>query len=166
MEHWYSVHTKPRKEYTVHQLLEGRGIESYLPVLPSAPAPGNGERRGQPFFARYLFVRLDPQVVPLSAVNWTPGVQHLVSFGGQPAVVQDAVIHWLKARLAQAGRQGYFQGAPLQPNDRLRVTSGPLEGMEAVFDRHLSAEGRAQVFVELVGRLVSCRIDLRCLERI
>jgi transcriptional antiterminator RfaH len=159
---WYAVHTKPRKERQVRCYLESRGIEAYLPTLPVPSRRRPREAREEPFLARYLFAHLDLRSVPLSSINWSPGVNRVVSFGGEPAVVPDAVIAWLGRRLVR----GYDKGLPLRPNDRLRITAGPLKGLEAIFDRRLSSEDRARVFVEILGRLTSCEVPLAWLERI
>ncbi len=166
MQNWYALHTKPRKEYFVRRLLESRGYETYMPVLRLARKGRRHEVREEPFFARYLFMRADFVTVPLSSINWMPGVVQVVSFGGQPAVVGDRVIEWLKARLASMTPDGYDSGMSLRPNERLRVTGGPLKGMEALFDRRLSAEGRARVFIEMLGRPVACQIELEYLQPI
>lgn len=166
MERWYALHTKPRKERFVRDLLECRGIEAYLPMLAAAGKRRAGKDAEQPFFARYLFFRADLLRVPVSSVNWMPGVTRVVSFGGQPTVVQDQVIQWLRARLAQMNAESRHAAAPLRPNDRVKVTGGPLRDMEAIFDRHLSSEGRARVLIDMLGRQVACQIELEYLERI
>ncbi len=165
MEQWYTLHTKPRKERQVRDYLDGRGIRTYLPAVRVPNRRYPREKREEPFFARYLFAHLDLTQVALSSLNWAPGVTSLVSFGGQPAVVPEQVIQWLQGRLAQNEVWGY-RGVPLQANDRVRFVDGPLRGMEAIFDCRLSAEDRARVFVELLGRLTACEIPLRWLERI
>ena len=162
---WYAVHTKPRKEFQVRTYLEALGIETYLPAHRVARKRRPKRIREEPFLARYLFAHLDLLRVPLSSINWLPGVNRVVSFGGQPAVVHDEVIAWLKRRLAQAEGKGLYKGLPLRPNDRLRVTAGPLRGLEAIFDRRLSSEERARVFVDLLGRLTACEVPLEWLER-
>ena len=165
MEHWYALHTKPRKEHQVHVYLAGRGIQTYLPMLTVASKRSPRRRREEPFFARYLFARVDLSQIPLSSLNWMPGMDRVVSFGGQPAPVPDAVIRWLDRRLGQMDGCVCLGGLPLQPNDRVRIVSGPLRGVEALFDRKLSSEDRARVLVDLLGRLTACEIDLACLER-
>lgn len=164
--HWYAVHTKPRKEHAVQDLLESRGIETYLPALKEKGKRTSGARQEKPFFTRYMFARLDLAEVPLSSINWSPGVTRVISFGGQPAAVPDAVINRLKEQVSRIDVSDYFHGLPLQPGDRLRVTSGPLRHIEAIFDRRLSSADRAQVLIEILGRLTACQIDLGCLERI
>lgn len=159
---WYAVHTKPHRERQVQAMLQSRGIHTYLPLLAGH---GSGSP-GKPFFSCYLFAHLDLQCVALSSINWAPGVNRVVSFGGRPAVVPDEVVDWLQRRLARLDPRDFYRGQPLHPGDRLRVTKGPLKGMEAIFDQRLSAGDRARVFVEILGRLTACQIELRDLERL
>ena len=149
----------------VRDSLERRGIEIYLPVLKVTCKRYPRERRDKPFFPRYLFARMDLSNVPLSSVNWAPGVTRVVSFGGQPAVVQEEVIHWLKDRLARIDSKDYYGGRPLRAGDRLRVITGPLKDMEVIFERRLSSTDRARVLVDMLGRHTACQIDLHSLER-
>jgi len=150
----------------VRDLLERRGIPAYLPTLQVKRKRAPRGRGDKPFFARYLFAHMDLAQVPLSSINWAPGVTRVVSFGGQPAVVPETVIAWLKMRLGQIKPEDYHQGLPLQPGDRLRVARGPLQDLEAFFDQRLSSGDRARVFIEVLGRLTACQIDLSDLERI
>jgi len=166
MKHWYALHTKPRKEHMVRDLLEDRGIEAYLPVLRATSTQHLRKRRDKPLFTRYLFAHMDLTDVPLSSLNWTPGVTRVVSFGGQPTVVQEEVIHWLKDRLARMDAKDYYRGLPLRAGDRLRVTTGPLKDMEVIFRRRLSSMDRAQVLVDILGRLTACQIGIGCLDRV
>ena len=165
MKHWYALHTKPRKEHAVRTLLETRNIEVYLPVLVTTRRQPTRRKQEQPLFARYLFARMDLTDVPLSSLNWTPGVTRVVSFGGQPAVVQKEVIQWLRDQLARIDVKDYYRGLPLRAGDRLRVTTGPLKDMEVIFDRRLSSTDRARVLIDILGRLTTCQIDLHSLER-
>ena len=165
VEHWYAVHTKPRKERAVQSMLASRGIKTYLPLLKVTPKRTPRGRPEKPFFNGYLFAHLNLARVPLSSINWSPGVTRVVSFGGQPALVPDEVIGWLRERLAGIDTSDYHQGLPLRPGDRLRVTKGPLQGMEAIFEQRLSSGDRARVLIETLGRLLSCQIDLNCLGR-
>ena len=165
MEHWYTLYTKPRKEYTVRDLLQGRGIENYLPAL-KPPGRRRGACREKPFFPRYLFARLDLEVIPLSSINWSQGMTGVVAFGGQPAVVPDDVIHWLRARLAQVNGEDYHDGLPLLPDTPVRLIDGPLAGMVALFDRRLSGADRARVLIQLLGRLTATEVPIHWLKHI
>jgi transcriptional antiterminator RfaH len=160
MLRWYVLFTEPHKEHLVQGLLCQRGLETYLP-LSRAARRRRGRRAYLPFFPRYLFVRADLAVVGRSALQWLPGVTHLVCFGGEPAVVPDAAIALLRERL-EAVREDSLGG--LKPGDRVRFRSGPLMGLEAVFQKGLSPSGRVRVLLDFLGRQRACEVDLDCLE--
>ena len=164
--HWYAVHTKPHKERAVEELLLSRGIGAYLPVLRERKRGPRGEAAERPFFSCYLFAQMNLDTVALSSVNWAPGVNRVVSFGGQPAVVPEDVLDWLQRHLERIDPRQFHRGLPLRPGDRLRVAKGPLKGVEAIFDQRLSSGDRARVFVEILGRLTACQIQLGDLERV
>ena len=149
----------------MQELLLSRGIETYLPTLTEGSKDSRGGGQGRPFLSCYLFARLDPSKVAFSSLNWSPGVNRVVSFGGRPAIVPDEVLQGLRERLARLDGRDYYRGLPLHPGDRLRATKGPLRGMEAIFDQRLSSGDRARVFVEILGRLTACEMDLRDLQR-
>lgn len=164
--HWYALYTKPHREYGVQQFLLSRGIETYLPTLTARTKSSSGGRQNTPFFSCYVFAHLDLSTMALSWVNSSPGVNRLVSFGGQPAVVPDRVLQYLQQHLARVDSRDYYRGLPLRLGDRLRVTKGPLKGMEAIFDQRLSSGDRARVLVEMLGRLTACQMDLWDLQRV
>jgi transcriptional antiterminator RfaH len=167
MDHWYALHTKPRQEEQVREQLENRGLEAYLPSLVVAAARQRATtQRAKPFFPRYLFARLDLETIPLSSIVYMPGMSTVVSFGGEPATVPDAVVDYLRQRLARIDSPGFLEGAPLRQGDPLRVTSGPLRDLSAIFDRPLSPDGRVRVLVKLMGRLSACEIPIANLSRI
>lgn len=159
---WFCLYTKPRMEYRVRQALETRGRECYL---PEAHRTARDCRQGirRPFFPRYFFARLIP-AQDLAWVRWTPGLVCLLSFGGSPVVVEDAVIEALRARLAARLEVEAVHG-PFCPGERVRVTAGPFQGLEAVFDRRLSPNGRARILVEFLHRTASCVIDISYLAK-
>lgn len=160
MEHWYALYTKPYKEQQVRCLLESKGFEAYLPAIKIRR---NGQWKVKPFFSCYLFVRADTTNGPF-ALRWTPGLKRIVSFGDQPALINDHVISYLKQRLAKAQESGCGVHQ-FQPGDRVTITSGPLSHLEAVFERGLSAGQRASILVDFLGRWTSCRVEMDCLKK-
>lgn len=156
---WYAIHTKPHREHAVELYLQSRGIGTFLPVL-RANAASDRQSSERPFFSCYLFANMDFHSVPLSSINWAPGVNRVVAFGGLPAVVPGEVVSWIRDRLEQADPRDYHRGKPLSSGDYLRVTKGPLKGLDVVFDQRLSSSARARVFVEILGRITSCQMSL------
>ena len=162
MRQWYAIFTTPHKELSVQSLLQARDLETYLPLIRPV-RQRKGRRAFKPFFPRYLFVRVDLNDVGLSALNWIPGVESLVSFGGLPAIVPDGAIEVIRDRLAQETIQ---RGVNWAPGQRVRFREGPLQGLEAVFDRSLGPSGRVRVLMACMRQGWPAEVDSASLERI
>jgi transcriptional antiterminator RfaH len=160
MEHWYALYTKPKKEHQVAAHLRGQGIEIYLPSVERKV-----RRRDRPdrvvYFPCYLFARLDFEVVPRSSIAWMPGIRRIVGFGEQPAVVADEIIKLIRCRLESIEEVGYGR---LKQGDQVRIRSGPLRDLEAIFDRPLSSADRVRILLNVVGRMTPVEIDYSHLE--
>jgi transcriptional antiterminator RfaH len=151
---WLALYTKPFKEYQVRDLLSERGIEVYLPEITVQQRSG---RKKKPFFPHYLFARLNPSSGLITDVRWTRGMRYIVRAGNQPVRVPDTVVEHIRRRLRT---MGVVKPAEcFKEGDVVRIARGPLEGLEAVFDRRLSAEGRVRVLLQLVNRLVTTELD-------
>jgi transcriptional antiterminator RfaH len=155
MEHWYALYTKPKKEFQVNSLLEAQGIETYLPTVRRKARRRDRPRR-KIYFPCYLFARLDFKVTPRSSVAWMPGIQRIVGFGDQPAVVADEIVELVRRRLEEVEEIAY---GSFQQGDRVRITSGPLRDLEAVFDQPLSSADRVRILLEVMGRMMPVDLD-------
>jgi transcriptional antiterminator RfaH len=160
MQRWYALYTKPKKERQVNALLREKGVETYLPTVRRKV-----RRRDRPnrvvYFPCYIFARLDFKVIPLSTVAWMPGIRRIVSFGDHPAIVADEIVGLLRSRLDDIEEVGYGR---LRQGDRVRITSGPLRDLEAVFDQPLSPADRVRVLLDVVGRMTPVDIDYSQIE--
>lgn len=155
--HWFALYTKPHKEYLVSDFLSARKVEVYLPEI-AVKTRRRDRRAKRPFFPHYLFARLDPEDGMIAKLRWTPGLRCIVSMGGWPVPVPDEVVQKIRHRLAtivQAESEG-----PFRHGEGVRITRGPFKGLDAVFDRTLSAKGRVRVFLEWMSRRVSADLDL------
>jgi transcriptional antiterminator RfaH len=162
--HWYLVHSKPRQERLAFDNLTRQGYACYLPVLPTEKIrQGAITLADEPLFPRYLFIRLGSD---LSAKGWGPiryttGVSRLVSFGAEPAKIDDDLVMQLQkseslhktkpARLFEVGDRvslepwgrfltdgrGHYQGAVL--GDMLRDQPGDIKRLLAEEGARLDA---------------------------
>lgn len=155
--HWYLVHTKPRQEKCALDNLHRQGYQCYLPTLPSEKL-----RQGllmvsdEPLFPRYLFIRLGHGD---SAKSWTPirstkGVSRLVSFGVEPARVDDGLIELLRMQEAsiQAEPERLFKSG-----ERVRLTEAPFAGIEGICQM-ADGERRFMVLIEILSKPVAIRV--------
>jgi transcriptional antiterminator RfaH len=156
-EHWFALYTKPHKEYLVRDLLSARKVEVYLPEI-AVKTRRRDRREKRPFFPHYLFVRLDPQDGMIANLRWTPGLRCVVSVGGRPVLVPDEVVREIRRRLATIAQ--IEPEEPFRQGDVVHVMRGPFEGLDAVFDRRLSAQGRVRVFLQWMSRRVAAELDL------
>jgi transcription elongation factor/antiterminator RfaH len=147
MEHWYTLYTKPNREQQVQDLLHKQGIETYLPTVRRRV-----RRRDRPdrivYFPCYLFARLDFDTTPRSSIDWMPGVRRVISSGNEPTMVADEVVAVIRRRLEGIEQVGYGE---LQQGVLVRIVSGPLRELEAVFDRPLPAANRVRILLQVLG---------------
>jgi len=162
--HWYLVHTKPRQENCALENLERQGYACYLPTLRVEKLrQGSLTAVEEPLFPRYLFIQLghDDSAKSWAPIRSTRGVCRLVSFGAEPARVDDDLIDLLKARVANA------QSSP-QPlfssGERVRLTGAPFAGVEGLYQM-TDGQQRAMVLIELLSRPVRVPVALVSLRK-
>ena len=166
MPEWYAVQCKPHKEFMVRDALARLdGVDPYLPELHVKPINPRA-RKVRPFFPGYLFVCADLDQVGLSAVQWTPGLVRLLGADGEPLPIAEHVIQEIQHRLGEVQGQVTRGGGLYEPGDLVRVTSGPFEGYEGMFDTQIGGGMRARILVEFLSRLTPAEIDVRNLEKV
>jgi transcription antitermination factor NusG len=112
-----------------------------------------------PLFPGYVFVRL--ALRDRLRTLQTPGVVRLVGFGGQPTALPDQEIDALRQGLARAIR---IEPHPyLKVGRRVRVTTGPLQGLEGILARKKNSS-RFVISLDLIMRSVAAEIDVAELE--
>ena len=156
--HWYALYTKPHKEYLVQEVLASNGVEIYLPQIPVV-VRRRDRRSMKPFLPQYLFAYFDPDEQRYADICWTPGLRRIVSAGGRPLIVPDEVVMYLRRRL-ETMQVTDVPDVPFKKGEVIRITRGPLEGLEAIFDEQITPKGRVLVFLNAMSRLVKTELDL------
>jgi transcriptional antiterminator RfaH len=161
--HWHAVHTKPHQESLAALSLKRLRVETFCPQLKQMKLI---RRRRQevirPLFPGYLFARFDGEI-QYRAVNYAAGVQRVVAWGTEPAIVDDGLIASIRARL----RDGCVIVPPalLIPGQHVRILEGPLQGLDAVFERELSDEQRVIVLLQALSYKARVVIDRESVEQ-
>lgn len=149
---WFALYTRSNCERVVLQQLLGRNLPALLPEYSG----GNGERR--PLFPGYVFVHV-PVVQRRLAVQ-VSFVVHMVHFSGEPAVIPEEQLHpYLQAEASGVKLQPWPY---LKSGTRVRVRSGPLQGVTGIFDRRRG--GRLVLNVDLLAGAAAVEIDADAVE--
>lgn len=160
MTPWYAVFCKPRQETVAETNLANQGFGVYLPRLT-----GTRRRAGrwidtvEPLFPRYLFVAAELEAQSLAPIRSTKGVNGLVRFGGEPAVVPDRLIAALRQREDAATGLHDCRRPLFAPGDRVKLMGGPLAGLDGVFAAE-TGDMRVIVLMELLGRQNRLEVSL------
>jgi transcription antitermination factor NusG len=159
-ERWYAAQTYANHEKRVLEQLSQRTVEAYLPLYASVRRwKDRRVRLDLPLFPGYVFVRL--ALRDRLRTLQTPGVVRLVGFGGQPTALPDQEIDALRQGLARAIR---IEPHPyLKVGRRVRVTTGPLQGLEGILARKKNSS-RFVISLDLIMRSVAAEIDVAELE--
>jgi len=162
---WYLIHTKPSGEMLAVANLERQGYEVYLPrVVETVRRGGRRHERIGPLFPRYLFLHLNEGQQALRPVAFTFGVAGVVRFGSRYTVVPDKVIRDLHSRAEpQSGLHRLKSGLQLAPGAAVKVSSGPFDGLEGVFEREAGAD-RVVVLLQLLGQRAAVCVSLDSIE--
>ncbi len=159
---WFVLYTKPQKELFVYSLLTDR--KKLTAYLPEVLQQYRGQVRMRPLFPRYVFVQLNLDQVVASAVHHTPGAIRLVSFEGKPLPLRPGVLAAIREEVERLNAAGGLPTQKFSEGDLVRLRTGPLAGMEAVFVKRLGAEERAIVLLRFLGRENQVEIDLSEIE--
>ena len=157
---WYAAYTSANHEKRVAAQLGAREVEHFLPLYASLRRWK--DRRVEltlPLFPGYVFVRM--VLRERLRVLQIPGVAHLVGFGEGPTAVPEEEIERLRTSLARGVRA---EPHPfLTAGRRVRVRSGPLEGLQGILLKRKSRV-RLVVSVELIQRAMAVEMDEADLE--
>jgi len=159
---WYALYTRHQCEKVVCQALSDKGFDAFLPQY-RVIHPWKDRRKELllPLFPNYVFIRggLDRMLNILT----TPGVHSLVAWGGRPADIPQEEIDAVR-RLVDSSLR--IEPHPfLKCGDRVRIKSGPLEGIQGILVRKRSAF-RLVLSVEMLAQSASAEVDISVVERV
>jgi transcription antitermination factor NusG len=157
---WYAAYTRANHERRVADQLAEREVENFLPQYESLRRWKDRRVRLQmPLFPGYVFVHL--ALRNRLRVLQVPGVACLVSFAGRPVAVPEEEFASIRGFLNKGLRAEPYPY--LEAGRRVRVRSGPLEGMEGIVLRRKSG-CRLVISLELIQRAMAVDVDGADLE--
>lgn len=156
---WYALYTRSHCEQLVCDQLRVKGFHLFLPKLDVWSRRG-GLRRliPAPMFPGYLFLHHLLDKLSFLEIRKARGlVRILGERWDRPAVVSDSEIEAIQ-RLLRA-RLPALPHPFLREGQRVRITQGPLAGVEGIFVQGKPTKGLVVLSVELLRRSVAVEVD-------
>ena len=159
---WIVVRSKPRSEKVAHNELVKKNIESYLPLLKERRKWSDRKKWVEfPLFSSYLFARID--IKDSIFVLQTQGVNTIVKFGKQIAIVQNSVIEAI--RLAM---EGGYQLEPVEyfvEGNQVEVLAGPMKGVKGIVAK-LKGQNRLIIKIDAIQQALSIQIESKFIRNL
>ena len=156
---WYVIYTKPMNESRVENNLKARQVETFAPkikVRRDNPFTAKPIYVSRPLFPRYTFAKFRLSE-SLHRINFTRGVQSVVSFNNRPGMVDEMIIKLLKSRVDE---DGFIRmNDELRPGDKVIITDGPFKNIVGIFDSKCKEHERVSILLTAVSFQSSVVID-------
>ncbi len=157
---WWVLYTRHQHEKTVAGMLSEKGFEVFLPLYESVRLWKDRKKRiTLPLFPCYVFVQGGPD--RRLEILTTPGIHSILFYGESVAIIPQEEIQAIRRIV-----EGNFRVEPhlfLQCGERVRVTRGPLEGVEGVLVRKKNLYNLV-LSVDMMAQSVAVEIDATDVE--
>jgi transcription antitermination factor NusG len=152
---WYALIIHQYKREQSEQLLSGMGYEYFSPCFETVKVWSDRRKRVDvPLFPGYIFCRFNPaQRLPLLR---TPGILGIVSAGARFLEVDSKEIEAIRTALASKLPVEPYNS--MTPGQKVRVTDGPLRGVNGVLVRS-KAQSRLILSVAILNRSVAVEVQ-------
>jgi len=159
---WCAIYTRHQHEKTIAQSLSAKGLEVFLPLYDATRRwRDRTVHLSLPLFPCYLFLR-GMQERKLEVVT-TPGIVSILSINGEAAVIPETEVESIRKAIEWGNR---VEPHPfLRRGDRVRVISGPLQGLEGILVRKKNLF-RLVLSVEILERSAAVEVDVSAVERV
>ena len=152
---WYAVQVRPRHEKKVEEALVRKGYECLLPIYRVKRKWSDRTKTLElPLFPGYVFSRFDVQVrLPILK---TPGVLGIVGVARTPHPIDETEISQILAvhRSGEPAKPFPF----LKVGQRVRITAGPLTGVEGLLAQHRN-EAHVVLSITILQKSISVHVD-------
>jgi transcription antitermination factor NusG len=156
---WYAIWTRSHSEQLVADQLIGKGLDVFLPKMSIWSRRGGVRQVIQvPMFSGYVFLHEDVNKEKYIEVYKARGVVRILgSRWDRLFPICHAEIDTLQRLVAT--RLNVVSHPFLQEGQRVRITDGPLKGVEGFLVQNKEKKGLLVLSVELLRRSVSVQID-------
>jgi transcription antitermination factor NusG len=156
---WHALWTRSHCEQLVHDQLHAKGFETFLPTLPTWSRRAGVKRLiPLPMFPSYLFVHDSMTKAAHVEMLKTRGVVRLL--GANWDLLTPVADDEIEALRRIAGTEMTVMPHPyLHEGQRVRITHGPLSGVEGILVRTRPKQGMLVLSVDLLRQSVAVEID-------
>lgn len=160
--HWYAFVTRPRHEKRVKSHLDGKGVNSYLPLQQTQSHWKDRKKLVEmPLFSCYIFAHLP--FTKRYDVLTVPSVVRIVSFEQQPTPVRDEEIESIRRVLEI---NPYFEvSEDLIIGEKVEIVAGPLKGVIGDLVRFHGQE-RVAVNIDAISKSLILDVDRRLVRHV
>ena len=156
---WYALYTRSHCEQLVYEQLVGRGFPAFLPKLDVWSRRGGVRHRiSLPMFPSYLFLCHVMDKISFIEVSKARGlVRILGERWDRLSVVPEAEINAIQRVL--------YAEVPVIPHpylregQRVRITHGPLNGVEGILVQSKPNKGLLVLSIDLLRRSIAVEVD-------
>lgn len=155
--YWYAIWTRSRQEKVVSNMFRNLGIQHYLPLRSEVRQWSDRKQVVEtPLFSGYLFVYINPTLKNSQLqVLQSPGVVAFIGNQNGPLPIPTQEIESIRTVLA--AKVDYTPCSSLNKGDRVRVTRGPLTGVEGTLVTGNSTT-HLLVSIEMVRQSISVNV--------
>lgn len=156
---WYALYTRSHCEQLVHNQLRVKGFHLFLPKIAVWSRRG-GLRRliPAPMFPGYLFLHHPMDKVSFIETRKARGLVRILGEGWDHlATIPDAEIEAIQ-RVLRA-KQPALPHPFLREGQRVRITRGPLAGVEGILVSSKPQKGLLILSIDLLQRSVAVEVD-------
>jgi transcription antitermination factor NusG len=157
---WYACYTRARHEKQVDRLLQDRGIESYLPLIPRVSRWRDRTKSVEwPLFPSYVFARF--ALVDLYWVLEVPGLSTVVKVNGMPVPIPEEELENVRLLVA-ALHAGPVKTEPVPyygEGQWVEVVDGPFRGLRGVVEQRRRRR-RVLIGVRAIGQGLELDVDV------
>jgi transcription antitermination factor NusG len=144
--YWYAARTRYGQELKIRDRLEREGVEHFIPTVPSG-----GARKEKAAIPNLVFVKATKSEALELANTCSVPMKYIIDCATRTLlVVPDKQMEDFCRVLDLGLESGGMMDRPLSLGDRVRVTKGPLAGVEG---RVLQFQGRYYVVVSLLDSI-------------
>jgi transcriptional antiterminator RfaH len=148
---WFCLRAQPKREHIAAACLRQISeVEAFCPRVRFRKCTKRGSIWFvESMFPGYLFARFDYAAFH-QQVTRRPGVTGFVRFGDRLGMLPESFVNEIKIRATADDLLEINQG--LHPGQKVQISQGPFQGLEALVTRLIDARERVLILVECMGR--------------